>query len=41
MANAVNLRERLRQAQMEVYGQASAIVAVKMGTEAGKVAAAA
>lgn len=34
MANALDLRERLRQAGMDVYGQASAIVCVKMGSEA-------
>ena len=31
--NATDLRRRLNEAEMEVYGQPSAIVAVKMGTE--------
>ena len=31
--NAIDLRRRLNEAEMEVYGQPSAIVAVKMGTE--------
>ena len=34
MTNVVTLRERLRQTGLEVYGDPSAIVAVKMGTEA-------
>jgi glycine C-acetyltransferase len=34
ITNVVALRDRLRQAGLEVYGDPSAIVAVKMGTEA-------
>lgn len=34
LRNAVSLREKLVEAGMEVYGEPSAIVAVKMGTEA-------
>jgi 7-keto-8-aminopelargonate synthetase-like enzyme len=34
MTNVVTLRERLRQTGLEIYGDPSAIVAVKMGTEA-------
>jgi 7-keto-8-aminopelargonate synthetase-like enzyme len=34
MTNVVTLRERLRQIGLEVYGDPSAIVAVKMGSEA-------
>ena len=33
MRNVLDLRRRLGEAHMEVYGQPSAIVAVKMGTE--------
>ena len=33
IGNASDLRRRLNEAEMEVYGQPSAIVAVKMGTE--------